>query len=355
MIGKLSPGAGERGAGNDGDTAVNGTSGRRITSADVAREAGVSRATVSYVLNNTPHQTIPDTTRRRVLDTAARLGYAPSAAAKTLRRGRSDVVLGLLPDWPIGYAVGHMIQKLTAAFARHNLTFVVHPGTRSTRPLTEVWKTITPVAVLAMDELTDSDTAAMRAAGVEVVVTLHAREQQRSGEIVLPENPIGVLQARYLATSHRRLGYAYPADDRVAVFARPRLDGVRETCAELGLPEPDARTVPLRPNRAAEVVRSWLAAQPAVTGICAFNDEVAMAVLAGLRLLGGQAPRDLAVIGVDDTPAAAVANPPLTTVVQDFAAIAEHHARSVVAALAGEQLPGAPVKPEYRLEIRESA
>src|SRR4051794_33842882 len=76
--------------------------GRRVTSADVARLAGVSRATVSYVHNDTPQQTISGPTRARVLDAAARLGYAPSAAARTLRTGRSDIVLCLLPDWPIG-------------------------------------------------------------------------------------------------------------------------------------------------------------------------------------------------------------------------------------------------------------
>jgi DNA-binding LacI/PurR family transcriptional regulator len=163
-----------------------------------------------------------------------------------------------------------------------------------------------------------------------------------------------VLQAEHLAGSHRRLGYAYPAEERVAVFARPRLEGVRTACAELGLPEPHVLTVPLRPEGAAEAVRTWLAADPPVTGICAFNDEVAMAVLAGLRHLGLRAPDDLAVVGVDDVPAAAVAAPPLTTVVQDYAAIAEHHARSVVAALAGQQIPAPPVKGDYRLEVRES-
>ena len=54
---------------------------RRVTSTDVARAVGLSRTTVSYVLNETPGQKIPEITRRRVLDAAASLGYAPSAAA----------------------------------------------------------------------------------------------------------------------------------------------------------------------------------------------------------------------------------------------------------------------------------
>lgn len=247
-------------------------------------------------------------------------------------------------DLPVGYAVGRVLQELTAAFARHQLTFVVHPDSRSTRPLTAVWKSITPVAVLALDVLSAGDTAAMRAAGVEVVVALHAAPDrqpadQLSGEFLQPENPVGALQARHLAGSHRRLGYAYPDDRRVAVFADPRLHGVRAVCAELGLPEPDVRTVPLRPDGAAAAVESWLAAGPPVTGICAYNDELAMAVLAGARRLGLRVPDDIAVVGVDDVPAATVADPPLTTVVQDFTAIAEHHAGRVVAALAGRALP----------------
>src|ERR1700755_2909875 len=101
---------------------MTGTTPRRITSADVARLAGVSRATVSYVLNDTPHQTISAGTRPRVLNPPTRLGYAPSAAARTLRTGRSDVVLCLLPDWPIGDEGGALLTHLSSAFARRGLT-----------------------------------------------------------------------------------------------------------------------------------------------------------------------------------------------------------------------------------------
>lgn len=335
---------------------VSGPAGRRPTSVDVAREAGVSRATVSYVLNDRADQTIAEATRRRVLDAAARLGYTPSATAKALRRGRSDVVLGLLPDWPLGHAVGRVVQELAAGFAGHGLTFVLHPDTRATRPLGEVWKAITPVAVLALDALTDAEAAAMRTAGVEVVMALRAPDDnRRPGELLLAEDPVGALQARHLAVAHRRLGYAYPDDDRVDAFARPRLQGVRDVCAELSLPEPDVRTVPLRPDAADAAVRGWLAADPRVTGICAYNDEIAVAVLTAARRLGVAVPRDLAVVGVDDLPVAAVVDPPLTTVVQDFRAIADNHVRGVVAALAGRPIPPAPAADGYRLEIRGSA
>src|SRR6185312_9585394 len=134
--------------------------GRRPTSADVAREAGVSRATVSYVLNDAPHQKIPAATRERVLAAAARLGYAPSAAARALRSGRSDVVLCLLPDWPIGPEVGSMLGNLSTALARHGLTLVAHPGNREDRPITEIWKAITPAVVIAFADFSEGEVAA---------------------------------------------------------------------------------------------------------------------------------------------------------------------------------------------------
>lgn len=328
---------------------------RRVTSADVAREAGVSRSTVSFVLNDTPYQKIPDATRQRVLDAASRLGYAPSPAARNLRIGRTDIVLGLLPDWPLGTAIGHLIQEMTLAFARRNLTFVVHSSTHGTRSLREIWKALTPAAVLALKEFSDADAAAMEAAGIEVIVGVYDSNRPSPPESNGSDHAVGAVQARHLAAAHRRLGYAYPDDERVAVFAEPRLDGVRQVCASSGLPAPDVRTVPLNPAGAAEAVRQWLAADPPVTGICAFNDEVAMAVLAGLRHLGRQAPDDLAVIGVDNVPGAAVACPPLTTVIQDFTAIAEYYADTVTAALDGGQATAEQAEYDLHIEIRESA
>jgi DNA-binding LacI/PurR family transcriptional regulator len=326
---------------------------RRVTSADVAREAGVSRATVSYVLNNTPHQTIPPDTRRRVLDAAARLEYAPSAAARTLRSGRSDVVLCLLPDWPMGQEVGMLLSHLSAALARQGMTLVAHPSTRADRPFTEIWKALTPAAVLAFEEISEEEIGAMRAAGVAPLVALLGRSRRRRRELEVPQQRVGRLQATHLASvGHSRLGYAYPDDPRVAIFAEPRLEGVSAACADAGLAQPAVITVPLEAAAAATAVGQWRAS--GVTGVCAYNDEVALAVLAGMRIAGLTAPQDMAVIGVDDIPPARLAVPPLSTVATDQTVVAERLAGTIVNVIAGRPEEDTP-EPELAHVIRRAS
>jgi DNA-binding LacI/PurR family transcriptional regulator len=315
---------------------------RRVTSADVARAAGVSRTTVSYVLNNTAHQKIPQDTRQRVLEAASRLAYAPSAAARALRTGRTDTVLCLLPDWPISPTVGALLEHLSAALAADDLMLVVHPRSRETRPVSDVWKAITPAAVVAFENIARDEAAAMRSAGIDVVVTLMGRSG-RGREFGMRQQRSGTVQAEHLvAAGHRRLGYALPDDERVQVFARPRLEGVQHACSKLGLEAPLVRTVPLDPLAASEAVRAWRAAASPVTAVCCFNDNTALAVLAGMRQLGLSAPGDLAVVGVDDIPAARLADPPLTTVATDIQALARHVAQTITALLNGAPQPRRP-------------
>jgi DNA-binding LacI/PurR family transcriptional regulator len=135
-----------------------------------------------------------------------------------------------------------------------------------------------------------------------------------------------------------RTVYAFPDNPRVHTLAHARLDGVRHACADLGLDDPVLRTIPLDPAAAADAVQAWRADTPATTGICAFNDNTALAILAGLRRLHLSAPHDLAVIDVDDIPAARLAAPPLTTVTTDQRTIASHLAATIGAALTDQRL-----------------
>src|SRR6476659_101951 len=181
---------------------------KRPTATDVARRAGVSQATVSYVMNNTPHQVIPETTRQRVLTAAVELGYTPSAAARMLVSGRSDVVLLLLPDWPIGLGVASLLDELSQAFAQHDLTFVIHPRVTA-RPVTDLWKSITPAAVLAYENFGESDLTAIDASGAELVLISSLDHDDRAFDQA--HEHTGRLQVEHLADAgHRHIGYAWP-------------------------------------------------------------------------------------------------------------------------------------------------
>ena len=106
----------------EGERATMATREGRVTAKDVARAAGVSQSTVSYVLNNTANQTISAATRSRVLAAVEELGYAPSAAARALRTGTSSTVMIVLPDAPVGATIAQLIEVVSDALDPHGYT-----------------------------------------------------------------------------------------------------------------------------------------------------------------------------------------------------------------------------------------
>ena len=326
----------------------------RVTSSDVARASGVSRTTVSYVLNAREGALISEATRERVKAAARALGYAPSAAARTLRAGRSDLVVCVLPDWPTGPVVDSVLDHLADALAERGLALLVHHA-RDERPLSELWRVVTPRAVVGLRAFTPEDERVMRQAGVEVVVVLQEEDPHRPGALTASQGGVGGLQVEHLAAAgHRAIGYAYPTDARLAGFADLRLAGVAQRCADLGLPAPLVQPVQLDVASAAQAVTAWRRASPVVTAVAAYNDEVALAVLAALRAEGLAVPGDVAVIGVDDIPAARLAAPALTTVSQSPEVQAGHLAAQVVDALDGGGDPPPRPGDVLSLVVRES-
>lgn len=304
----------------------------RVTSADVARESGVSRTTVSYVLNAKEGVVITDATRRRVLDAAARLGYTPSAAARALRSGRSDLVLCVLPDWTVGPLLDSLIDHVTTVLSQHGLSVLVHIS-RGSRPLTDLWRAVTPCAVLGLLPFDEEDRRAMARAGI-VVVDAALDEDLHPQTFSVPQASIGQLQVDHLAErGHRRLAYAAPSDERLVAFAQRRVAGVQAACARLGLPAPRVAEVSLTVESASAALTAWRDDDEPVTAVAAYNDEVALALLAAAHGLGLRVPQDVAVIGVDDIPVARLATPALTTVWQAIGAQADYLAQAVLAAL----------------------
>ncbi|WP_162793607.1 LacI family DNA-binding transcriptional regulator [Streptomyces paludis] len=307
---------------------------KRATSADVARVAGVSRTTVSFVLNDKPGQTIPAETRRRVLEAARSLAYQPHSSARALAAGRSDIVLLSLPAMPIGAGISRFIEELATALAEHGLTLVTHLSGAQVRPLPAVCASVNASAVIGFEPF-DADTArALHGAGAVFVFPFRTADAD-------PMRSVGRLQAAYLiGRGHRRIGYAMPLSRGLRAMAEDRLDGAAEACAEAGIDAPVVASTDLEAATAARAVSEWTARS--VTGVCAFNDETAIAVLAGMRTHGLAAPADLAVVGMDDIPTARLTVPPLTTFAFALADLSRRQAKAIVAGLAGG-VPSAPL------------
>jgi DNA-binding LacI/PurR family transcriptional regulator len=256
-----------------------------------------------------------------------------------LRSSRSDLVLCVLPDWPIGSIIDALMERLTEELCARGL--LLHHG-RDPRPLAELWRSVQPRVVIGLTPFSAEDQQAMARAEVQVLTTGEPSEL-----VALQERTTGALQVHHLAaTGHRRIGYAAPDDARVADFAAQRLAGTRAACVELGLPDPVALEVALDAAAAARVLRTWRqggdGSDGGVSAVAAYNDDVALAVLAGLRAHGLRVPDDLAVVGVDDTALGCLADPPLSTVSQSVEVQAHHLAARVIAAPDGQVPPPCP-------------
>ncbi len=273
---------------------------RPATSADVAKRAGVSRATVSYILNDKPGVSFTDETREAVLRAAEELQYRPNVAARSLAAGSGPIVL-VMSNQPHNDMTSMAVGALSSEFASRGTLATVVQVADSVETSANAIAALNPRAALLAFPAAGELGRRLEAAGIPVV----------SFDVDTPGVSVGALQVGYLRQQgHSQLAFADVIDShRFGVL--PRRAEVINACSAAGLPEPLTDEVSLDGTGAADLVGHWHRA--GVTAVCAYNDEVAIAVLFGIREVGLRCPEDIAVIGCDDIPAAAVSYPPLTT------------------------------------------
>lgn len=325
---------------------------RRPTSADVAHRAGVSRATVSYVLNDVAHQSIPDATRQRVLSAAAELHYTPHAAAQALRAGESKLVLFINAGVPYGTNLSIMIDALSAEVAASGRSLVVWQQ-HDPRDLAATLAHLQPALAITLGQLDAGQRALFAQAHIPSIETGVGRDPDAA-------DAGAALQVRYLASrGHRQLGYLTTTDPQLVMFARPRLAGVRAACAELGLGGPAVGELAALPGigvrELAALLREWVSLPAPVTAVACYNDVFAMACLAAASESGLGVPGDLAVIGMDDEPVSAYSQPPLTTIRLHVTDFARHLCARANAALTGDTAPEVSSPMHFSLVERQSS
>jgi DNA-binding LacI/PurR family transcriptional regulator len=283
------------------------------TSADVARLAGVSRATVSYVLNNTSAVRISEPTRRRVHEAARELGYVPHAAARSLRAGHSRMVLMPAPAIPVGPLYSTFLNDLQWALGRLDYTVVQYgsvglQGDEAAR----AWAELRPVAVLVPGaHLGPRGVAVLRRSGARAVVTLGPARVDGAHALLMDHEAVGRCAAAHLYERGRRRIGVVAEEPGLEAYSRPRLAGA---CAALQGTGASVIAVALAytEQAAAELAAQWR--QSGLDAVFAYNDEYAMLLMRALQDEGLRIPEDVAVIGADDLMLGRLLRPRLSTV-----------------------------------------
>lgn len=290
-----------------------------ITSADVARLAGVSRATVSFVLNDTQGHRVSASTRARVLDAARQLGYVPHAAARSLRAGRSNLVLMPASISAIGRLVSDWVDDLHSELDRLGYTAVLHAG-RFTDPVeaARAWAELRPAAVVALDgdRFTPQAAELLGRAGVRGLLAFAAQPVAGVHTIGFDHTHIGAAAAEHLiARGRTRIGVVMPQERGLATLARPRLAGAESVAARHMATVTPVEVAYTRESASALAGR-WRGL--GLDAVFTYNDEYAALLLHALQAEDIVVPDEVALVGCDDLVLSALQQPALTTVRLDL-------------------------------------
>ena len=296
------------------------TQSRRITLNDIAAAAGVSRATVSLVLRNSP--LVHTETRARIEKQMDRLGYVYNRAAANLRRRVSSSVALVINDLSNPFFAEFAAGVDEALAAAGYVTLLGSTGesvARQDAVLGSLMEHHPAAIILSPAEGTDA-ARVMRAVGKRTPVLVFNRELEGAAfDFLGLDNRRGAYLAteHLLAHGHRRIAfYGGHADSS---SCRQRRQGYMEALAAAGItPEPQW-LVECAPTRleAATQTGALFVRDPAPTAAVAYNDAVALGLMLGLARRGKRPGHGFGVTGFDDIPESAMSVPPLTTLAVD--------------------------------------
>ena len=286
-----------------------------VTIKQVAREAGVSVATVSRVLNETGP--VAETTRGRIREVTERLRYVPHGAARSLITNTTNTIGVLLPDI-YGEFFSEIIRGFDLATRRNGYHLLVS-GSHGDRAEIEALLRATRGRVDGLVVMSPNvDVDALHANLKETVPTVMvncSRGSSSYDSIAIDNHGGAIAMVRHLqALGHRRIAFIKGPPDNYD--ARERLRGYRD--AVNLLPSPGAAGPELEGDFTEEAgfhaAERLLAIEPRPTAVFAANDAMAIGALSALRRAGVHVPDAIALAGFDDIPIGRFTSPPLSSV-----------------------------------------
>jgi LacI family transcriptional regulator len=336
---------------------------KRVTSKDIAELAGVSRTTVSFVLNNTEGMRIPEETRQRVLDAARQLNYYPDSAARSMVSRRTNVI-GFVVRQSAAQAfadlfVPQVLRGVAQSAGEHGYRTLFEPI-----PPEHYHDTYTQLIrerhvdgmVLSGPRVDDDDLLRIYAEGAPIV--LLGQLPQTGIASVDVDNVGGArLATKHLIDlGHKRIALITNAP-LVYTASADRLAGYQRALAEAGIAFDQAlvREGDFSPQGGYTAMRDLLEHKPLPTAVFVASDTVALGALQAIRQKNLRVPADMALVGFDDIPLGGFVDPPLTTVRLPAYDLGWKAAEKLIRGIGGEKASlTTTVILESELIIRES-
>jgi DNA-binding LacI/PurR family transcriptional regulator len=334
---------------------------RRITSRDIARAAGVSQTTVSFVLNKTEGTCISAKTKARVLNVAESLGYVPNSAARTLVSGRTRTLGLVLARGDLmrfdAFAPPLMfgISQVCNTHGYKLLVEAVDPGSRRDAYF-ELARSKSIDALIVLNSNSE-DEGLVRLIESNFPVVLFGSICHPQENSITPNTSRAVDQiARHLIQlGHRQIAHITYAPLRY-VGASERLKVFRRALdrAKLDFDESLVGLGDFSVESGYRAMHTILARQRLPTALFAGNDTIAAGAISALRDVGLSVPGDVAIVGFDDLPIAAYLSPRLTTVATQPIAQGEQAALAAIELLKGQPVGKRNCNLSLEFIIRES-
>ncbi len=311
---------------------------------DVAAMAGVSKKTVSRVINNS--ELLSPATRQRVEEAIKTLGFVPNPQARALALRRNHLIV-LFHDNPNAQTVLNFQQGVLDAIKDSHLALVVRPVSRQSSSMIDDMRSFLerqrPMGALLLPPISENDAVAQccNDLGVRYVRVGSAMLDDDDHSVASNDRDVvGQACRRLIALGHRRIGFI--RGPRGFRSAEEREKGFNEAMIEAGIAV-DTEMVFVgnyRFESGREAGRAMLRAPEPPTAIFASNDEMAAGVVHVAQQLGVSIPAQLSVIGFDDSPTASHIWPSLSTVRWPITEMGALAARKLVSdQLDGDQPP----------------
>jgi LacI family transcriptional regulator len=334
---------------------------RQARSRDVAKLAGVSRTTVSFVLNDVPGVKISEETRQRVLAAARKLNYYPTAAARSLASGKTHRVGLILGEGQERLAADaflpSFLQGVTASV--HQRGYLLMLQLAEDVPSHEAYVRLIreqQVDGLILSGPRSDDPLLSQLAEERFPLILHGQITEHDLPHVDVDNRAGGYRAtmHLIELGHRRIGFISNAPLSYS-GAQDRFTGYRLALSEHDIPleEDLIRIGAFLPETGLTAMEELLQLPERPTAIFAASDVVALGAMSAIHHAGLEIPDDVAVVGFDDIFLAAQAYPSLTTVRVPAYGLGWTAAEVLITMIEGDEEVSS-VTLETELMIRES-